>query len=210
MELHGWPSGEDLPDYRILKGAMVGHAAAPGAMIQTTIPTDWLPADILELDPLAMPVRGSVAHVQKSAESETLTHMPSHSSLLAQFVNKANAGSADFHQIHLVCPGSAYEGIITTVRSRLVSLVSDLRRSIPTNARLDDRKVAAAVSRAAPAVAVTIAGNNNAVNVGDTAEPDPSPRRSRGWKRVSAALTSLVVLVGAVIEVMRREDIWPF
>ena len=40
-ELNGWTRGEELPDYRMLKGAMVGHGSVPGSRIQLPIPSDF-------------------------------------------------------------------------------------------------------------------------------------------------------------------------
>ena len=43
-ELTGWPPGEYVPDYRVLKGAMVGHGTAPGGTVRMPIPHGHAPA----------------------------------------------------------------------------------------------------------------------------------------------------------------------
>ncbi|MYE16870.1 MAG: hypothetical protein F4Y07_10370 [Gemmatimonadetes bacterium] len=210
-ELNGWTPDEELPDYRMLKGALVGHGSLPGSRVQLPIPPDFLGDEVLEARARSVPVRDSISAVQQTARRESVTLMPNNSALLAQLVNKVNAGSVDFDQIHLQCPGAAYEGIVTGVRSKLMSLVAELRNSLPAEAALDDRRVKAAVSRAADNL-VVVAGDHNAVTVGDKSRTIGDNRRwSVRRHGVPAAIgTGLAAVVTFILELLRRGSIWPF
>ena len=208
-ELTGWPPGEYLPDYRMLKGAMVGHGSAPGGIVRMPIPTDMLPKELLDEDVLAMPVRFSISQIQETSTQENVTAMPSYSGMLANLVNERNQGSAVLSQVHLHCPGSAYGGIVTTVRTKLISLVSELGRSLPADITLNNKKVKAAVSKAADNLVVV--GDHNVITVGDKSKTIGDNRRWMSGRRgVAAIATGAVALGGAILELLRRESIWPF
>ena len=208
-ELTGWPPGEYLPDYRMLKGAMLGHGSAPGGIVRMPIPTDMLPKELLDEDVLAMPVRFSISQIQETSTQENVTAMPSHSGMLANLVNERNQGSAVLSQVHLHCPGSAYGGIVTTVRTKLISLVSELGRSLPADITLNNKKVKAAVSKAADNLVVV--GDHNIITVGDKSKAIGDNRRWMSGRRgVAAITTGAVAFGGAILELLRRESIWPF
>ena len=208
-ELTGWPPGEYLPDYRMLKGAMLGHGSAPGGIVRMPIPTDMLPKELLDEDVLAMPVRFSISQIQETSTQENVTAMPSHSGMLANLVNERNQGSAVLSQVHLHCPGSAYGGIVTTVRTKLISLVSELGRSLPADITLNNKKVKAAVSKAADNLVVV--GDHNVITVGDKSKAIGNNRRWMSGRRgVAVITTGAVAFGGAILELLRRESIWPF
>ena len=135
--------------------------------------------------------------------------MPSHSSVLANFLTDTNQGSAVFSQIHLHCPGSAYGGIVTAVRSKLISLVSELGRSLPANITINNKKIKMAVSKAADNLVVL--GDHNVITMGDKSKAIGDNRRWMNGRRVIAATaTGAVAIIGAVLELLRRGSIWPF
>ena len=210
-ELTGWPAGEYLPDYRMLKGAMVGHGTAPGGTVRMPIPTDMLPQELLDSEVLGIPVRFSISQIQETSRQDDITVMPSHSGMLANFLNERNQGSAILGQVHLHCPGSAFGGIVTTVRTKLINLVADLRRSLPDEVTVDDEQVSAAVSKAANNL-VVVTGDHNAVTVGDKSKTIVDNRRwSIRRHGVPAAIgAGLVAIVGAILELLRSQSIWPF
>ena len=209
-ELTGWPAGEYLPDYRTLKGAMLGHGSAPGGIVRMPIPTDMLPKELLDEDVLAMPVRFSISQVQETSKQESVTAMPSHSGMLANLVNERNQGSAVLSQVHLHCPGSAYGGIVTTVRTKLINLVSELGHSLPAEVTIDDKQVKAAVTRVVGNLLV-VTGDRAAITVGDKSKAIGDNRRWMSGRRGIAALaTGAVAIGGALLELLRRGLIWPF
>lgn len=209
-ELTGWPAGEYLPDYRMLKGAMVGHGSAPGGIVRMPIPTDMLPKELLDEDVLAMPVRFSISQIQETSTQENVTAMPSYSGMLANLVNERNQGSAVLSQVHLHCPGSAYGGIVTTVRTKLINLVSELGRSVSAGVSIDDNEVKMAVSEAAGNLLV-VTGDHAAITVGDKSKAIGDNRSWMSGRRGLAAITTGgVAILGAVLELLRRGAIWPF
>ena len=128
---------------------------------------------------------------------------------MANFLTDTNQGSAVFGQVHLHCPGSAYGGIVTAVRSKLISLVSELGRSLPADITLNNKKVKAAVSKAAGNLVVV--GDHNVITVGDKSKTIGDNRRwIRGRRGVTTIATGAVAISGAILELLRRESIWPF
>ena len=209
-ELTGWPPGEYLPDYRMLKGAMIGHGSAPGGTVRMPIPTDMLPKELLAEDVLAIPVRFSISQIQETSRREDITVMPSYSGMLANLVNEMNQGSAVLSQVHLHCPGSAYGGIVTTVRTKLINLVSELAHSVSADVSIDDNEVKVAVSRAAGDLLV-VTGDHAAITVGDKSKAIGDNRRWMSGRRGVAALaTGAAAILGTLLELLRRESIWPF
>ena len=174
------------------------------------IPTDMLPKELLDEDVLAMPVRFSISQIRETAKQENVTVMPSYSGMLANLVNERNEGSAVLSQVHLHCPGSAYCGIVTTVRTKLINLVSELGRSVSAEVSIDDNEVKVAVSRAAGNLLV-VTGDHAAITVGDKSKAIGDNRRWMSGRRgVAAVATGAVAISGAVVELLRRESIWPF
>lgn len=210
-ELTGWPAGEDLPDYRLLKGAMVGHGFVPyQGDVTMPIPTDGLPKELVDGAALMIAVRPSISEVQEQASRDTITVMPRHSGLLARLVTERNAGSVVFNQIHLTCPGSAYGGIVTTVRTRLITLVSELGRTLPAEATLDDKTTTKAVSRAVSNT-IVLSGDHNTIAIGEGNKTIGDNRHWLTGRRLLGTIAgSMVVVFGALLEVLRREAIWPF
>ena len=210
-ELTGWPPDEYLPDYRMLTGAMIGHGTAPDGPVRMPIPTDMLPQEILDSEVLAIPVYFSISQIQEMSRQDDVATMPSHSGTLANLLNERNQGSAVLGQVHLHCPGSAYGGIVTTVRTKLINLVADLRRSLPDAATIDDEQVSAAVSKAADSL-VVVKGDHNAVTVGDKSKAIGDNRRwSIRRQGVPVAVgAGIVTIVGAILELLRSQSIWPF
>lgn len=207
-ELTGWPAGEYLPDYRMLKGAMVGHGSVPGATVRAPIPTDLLPEELLD-EALTIPVRFSISQIQETSKQDDIAVMPRQSGTLARILNERNQGSAILGQVHLHCPGSAYGGIVTTVRTKLINLASELGRSLPAEIAIDDKKVKAAVTRVAGDLVVV--GDHAAITVGDKSKTIGDNRRwISGRRGVAALATGAAAILGAVIELLRRESIWPF
>ena len=208
-ELNGWPPSQELPEYRMLEGAMVGHGSDLGGAVRMTIPTDSLPRELLDAGALGIPVRSSISAVQQTSEQESILVMPSHSSVLANFLTETNQGSAVFGQIHLHCPGSVYGGIVTAVRSKLISLVSELGRSLPANITINNKKVKMAVSKAADNLVVL--GDHNVITMGDKSKAIGDNRRWMSGRRgVAAVTTGAVAFGGAILELLRRESIWSF
>ena len=207
-ELTGWPAGEYLPDYRMLKGAMVGHGSVPGGTVRTPIPTDLLPEELLD-EALAIPVRFSISQIQETSQQDDIAIMPRYSGTLARLLNERNQGSAVLGQVHLHCPGSAYGGIVTTVRTKLINLVSELERSLPAEITIDDKRVKAAVTRVAGDLVVV--GDHAAITVGDKSKAIGDNRSWMSGRRGLAAITTGgVAILGAVVELLRRGSIWPF
>ena len=210
-ELNGWPTGEELPDYRSRKGAMIGVGSVPGALaeMEMAIPTDALPQELRDAGILDVPVRESISSLQELAGREHLRFMPGNSARLAALVNESNVGSFVVGQVHLSCPGSTYAGIITAVRSKVIDLTSELERSLPAAVTISDKRLKSAVTSVAERLVVV--GDHTTITVGDKSKAIGDNRRWMSGRRgVTAVSTGAVAISGAVVELLRRESIWPF
>ena len=99
---------------------------------------------------------------------------------------------------------------MTTVRTKLINLVSELGRSVSAEVSIDDNEVKVAVSRAAGNLLV-VTGDHAAITVGDKSKAIGDNRRWMSGRRgVAAVATGAVAISGAVVELLRRESIWPF
>ena len=208
-ELTGYPSVDDLPTYRYVRGAMLGYGVAPMQRLsRVPIPSDMLPSDLVDEGILEMPLGSSISEIQTTAQQHSdLTLMPGHSGRLAQLVNALNQGTAKFEQIHFTCSSGAYEGIVTAVRAKLMSLTASLRESLPKGAALDDRRLQREVER----WTININGDNNAVAMAtDTARATAQP--TQWWQPLWVKIVGGCGLVALVVieEVWRRATIWPF
>ena len=210
-ELNGWPTGEELPDYRNRKGAMIGVGSVPGALAEMdmVIPTDVLPRELRDAGILDVPVRESISSLQAHAGKDHVRFMPSNSARLAALVNESNTGSFVVGQVHLSCPGSTYAGIITAVRSKVIDLVSELGRSLPAAVTIDDKRLESAVTSVAERLVVV--GDHTTIAVGNKSKMIGDNRRWKSGRRgVAAITTGAVAIIGAVVELLRRGSIWPF
>ena len=209
-ELGGYPSAGDVPEYRSVKCAMVGHGvAAMNRLVGHPIPPDLLPLeDGVRSFPEAE-IRFSIAEVQqKSRSDESVTFIPERAAAMAHLVNAANQGSATFEQIHLTCSAASLVGVVTAVKSRLIGLTADLRENLPKGVALDDRKLSNVVRDAS---VVVIGDHNTIAAASDSAEATAHSRRwwQPLWVKVVGGC-SLLVLGVVIEETWRRATIWPF
>lgn len=209
-ELAGYPPDAELPEFRSIRGVMTGQGIAPGARFQhVTIPSDILPKELLDEGFLDLPVRWSIAEVQVAADAgKDVTVVPHNSALLAQVVNSANQGAAQFEQVHFACSSATFLAITTAVKSRLLSLTAELRQFLPDDASLDDRKLSRAVENAS----VVVLGDHNTIATA-TASSQAIARSTRWWQPLWVKITGgcgLVALGVAIEEIWRRAEVWPF
>lgn len=185
-ELNGWPGDEPAPDYRMLTGAPIGHGSAPGRTVRMALSPDWFPPELVA-DILAVHERSSISEIQRTSEKEHVSIVPNIASTLAQHVTDKNAGSVQFHRVDLSLPGSAYTGIVTAARSKLVEFVAELQNSIPPRASVSDTKVTKAVTETTRNVILSVSGEHNTVTVGDQNETAVDSRRWSFGRREIAA-----------------------
>lgn len=209
-ELAGYPPDAELPEFRTIRGVMIGQGVMPGARFQhVTIPSDILPKELLDEGFLDLPIRWSIAQVQAAADTgKDVTVMPHRSALLAQVVNSANQSAAQFEQVHFDCSSTAFLAISTAVKSKLLSLTAELRRFLPDNASLDHRKLSRAVENAS----VVVLGDHNTIATA-TAAAQATAQQSRWWQPLWVKITGgcgLVALGITIEEIWRRAEVWPF
>ncbi|MXZ53066.1 MAG: hypothetical protein F4Z34_07775 [Acidimicrobiaceae bacterium] len=208
-ELGGYPQEVTPPEYRRVAALLFGNGAFLGGKPVTghPIPMDVLPKPEKEELGRGILLSMPVSQIQTIAKKETAEWRPSHSARIIDAVNAANKASMSYDDIYFGMPGHGCAAVIVAVRSRIVSLVTLLRRSIPSDAQPDQVSVKAAVLEAVTAPTVNILGSNNALVVGDgsTARVSaldgdtslkPSRKVWRWLKRILEAVTGIGTVMG--------------
>ena len=218
-ELEGHPQEVMPPEYRRVRGQLFGRGAAPGQRIPAVpIPMDLLPEAERREFAKGIPIWDSLSEIVANSKKERVGWMPSNPSRLLRRVNAANAAPVVFDEIYFGISGAAFTGVVTAVRSRIVSLVSQLRGSLPADQQPDSTAGKPAASEVATRSVVHITGDHAQVAVGaggdiqqDAATEGRSKDglRHRIWRWLKRILEAVTV-IGAVVAFLGGGSINPF
>ena len=209
-ELEGYPQEVTAPEYRRVAALLFANGSFLGGTPITghPIPMDVLSEADRKMFGSGMLLDMPVSQIQTIAKKETAEWRPSHSARIIEAVNSANEALTLYDDVYFAMPGHGCAAVIVAVRSRIVSLATLLRGSLPGDAQPDQASVKAAVSEAVMAPTVNIVGSHNALIVGDgrTASvstdsdggtsAEPTPRVWHWLKRILEAVTGIGTVVG--------------
>ena len=209
-ELEGHPQEVRPPAYRRVRGQLFGRGAAPGQRV----PAVPIPMDVLteaERNEFAngVPIWDSISEIAKMSKQERVGWIPSRTASLLRRINASNESHVVFDEIYFGISGAAFAGVVTAVRSRLLSHVAQLRASI-SDKQLDPSAAEVADSGIATGPTVNIVGSHNEVTVGDGGDvsvgavsndgssSEPKGKIWRWLKRILEAVTT----IGTVVSVL--------
>lgn len=206
-ELEGYPEGEPPPDYRRVVGQLFASGAAPGMRLSAVpIPMDALPEPERSTYEQGIPLLHSITVIQQRASEERVAVRTTNTTRLLRAINTANDAPTMFDDVYVRITGPTFAGVVTTVRSRVMSLVSELRAALPADEQLAPAVVQAAVSEVIGPV-VTVTGGHNVFNVGDSgdikvstgsdSQPEDEPTRTL-WRWLKRILEAITVFGAAV------------
>lgn len=206
QELEGYSRDAFPPDYRRLRGGLYGNGAQPFRRVsRIPIAMDAVPRVLQVVLDAGVPVFDSISQVTLEASEDMVTLSLPRMTKYMDDINSRSEGIV-FDQLYIGVRGSAYSGIITAVRSRIVNFVAALRSTSSVSDRLSAGDVASAVSTAISSPAINVTGDNNRVTVSDSgnANSETNTKKKiteqqggrRSWLRKVAAVATIV---GAVV-----------
>ena len=209
-ELEGYPAEVSPPEYRRVRGQLLGDGAAPGQRLTAVpIPMEALPEASRQEWAQGIPLWNSITEIEKRSHDERFRWTPSSWGRMLEAINERNQSLVMFDHVYFAASGSALGGVVTAVRSRMVGLVAHLRSSLPDGSQLDPNTASQAVSEVITGTVVNVTGDNNEVVLGtdkasistiSNAAPTDSTKRKLG--RWAKGFVEALVTVATVVSLL--------
>lgn len=146
-ELEGYPEGEPPPDYRQVMGQLFASMTARGGRLPAVaVPMDALPEPERSTYEQGIPLLHPISEIMERAAQERVVGRTTNTTRLLRVVNAAHDAPTMFDDVYVQVTGPTFAGVVTTVRSRIMRLVSELRSALPADEQPAPAVVQAAVS----------------------------------------------------------------
>ncbi|GAB3259978.1 AbiTii domain-containing protein [Kineosporia babensis] len=211
-ELSGYPSREDLPEYRrvpapLLIDAATHFAIIKGQQISSFDFPDVAQDSIPDAVPITMGIRAVERLVADCRPGESARLAPPGGAELVKIMNLEGHFNGTIERIYWGVSPVALEEVLDQVRNKLITMLAEMRAltgsaEIPS-AEVADRAVQFIVS--GKRNSVTISNNMAGGNIQPAAPDEASHGRS--WKLVAPWSAGIVALAGAIFGFMQVQGL---